>query len=140
MEQYLLPLLSGLLLGLAATILLLFNGRVIGISGIIAGLIKPQRQDTFWRINFVLGIFIGGLLLNFAWPAAFQNSLVISNAQVIIAGLLVGFGSLLGSGCTSGHGICGISRLSLRSMIATVIFMITGIFIVYIFRHLGLFL
>lgn len=139
MNEFLLPLLGGLLIGLAVTIMLLFNGRVVGISGIIAGLIKPQQQDTFWRINFVLGLVIGGLILNFSWPNVFQNTIVASNTQIIIAGLLVGFGTLLGNGCTSGHGVCGISRLSPRSLIATFVFMFTGIVAVFIFRKFGLF-
>lgn len=140
MNEFLLPLLGGLLIGLAVTIMLLFNGRVVGISGIIAGLIKPQKNDTFWRLNFVLGMMIGGLLLNLTWPTVFQNSLEISNVQLIIAGIFVGFGTLLGNGCTSGHGVCGISRFSPRSLIATVIFMSTGILIVYFVRKLGFFI
>lgn len=140
MNEYLLPLLGGLLIGLAVTIMLLFNGRVVGISGIIAGLIKPQKNDTFWRLNFVLGMLIGGLLLNLTWPTVFQNALEISNVQLIIAGIFVGFGTLLGNGCTSGHGVCGISRFSPRSLIATVIFMSTGILIVYFVRKLGFFI
>lgn len=140
MNEYLLPLLGGLLIGLAVTIMLLFNGRVVGISGIIAGLIKPQKDDTFWRLNFVLGMMIGGLLLNLTWPTVFQNALETSNVQLIIAGIFVGFGTLLGNGCTSGHGVCGISRFSPRSLIATVIFMSTGILIVYFVRKLGFFI
>lgn len=140
MNEYLLPLLGGLLIGLAVTIMLLFNGRVVGISGIIAGLIKPQKNDTFWRLNFVLGMLIGGLLLNLTWPTVFQNALETSNVQLIIAGIFVGFGTLLGNGCTSGHGVCGISRFSPRSLIATVIFMSTGILIVYFVRKLGFFI
>lgn len=140
MNEFLLPLLGGVLIGLAVTIMLLFNGRVVGISGIIAGLIKPQQQDTLWRFNFVLGLVIGGLILNFSWPSVFQNTIVASNTQIIIAGLLVGFGTLLGNGCTSGHGVCGISRLSPRSLIATFVFMFTGIVAVFIFRKFGLFI
>lgn len=140
MNEFLLPLLGGLLIGLAVTIMLLFNGRVVGISGIIAGLIKPQQQDTLWRFTFVLGIVIGGLILNFSWPSVFQNTIVASNMQIIIAGFLVGFGTLLGNGCTSGHGVCGISRLSPRSLIATFVFMLTGIVAVFIFRKFGLFI
>lgn len=140
MNEFLLPLLGGLLIGLAVTIMLLFNGRVVGISGIIAGLIKPQQQDTLWRFTFVLGLVIGGLILNFSWPSVFQNTIVASNMQIIIAGFLVGFGTLLGNGCTSGHGVCGISRLSPRSLIATFVFMLTGIVAVFIFRKFGLFI
>lgn len=140
MNEFLLPLLGGVLIGLAVTIMLLFNGRVVGISGIIAGLIKPQQQDTLWRFNFVLGLVIGGLILNFSWPSVFQNTIVASNTQIFIAGLLVGFGTLLGNGCTSGHGVCGISRLSPRSLIATFVFMFTGIVAVFIFRKFGLFI
>lgn len=137
MTNYIQPLLGGLLIGLAVTIMLLFNGRVIGISGIIAGLIKPAKNETFWRFNFILGLLVGGLLLKFFSPAVFENTLHISTYQIVAAGLLVGFGTLLGNGCTSGHGVCGISRLSLRSMIATAAFMASGILVVFILRKFG---
>lgn len=140
MNEYLQPLLGGLLIGSAVTLMLLFNGRVVGISGIIAGLIKPQKHETFWRFNFVLGLVIGGLLLKYFWPNVFLNTVNISGLQVIAAGLLVGFGTLLGNGCTSGHGVCGISRLSLRSFIATVVFMTVGILIVFTVKKLGFFI
>lgn len=140
MNEFLQPLLGGLLIGLAVTLMLLFNGRVVGISGIIAGLIKPQRTETLWRFYFILGLATGGFILNYFWPLIFLNTLSLSNLQVVSAGLLVGFGTLLGNGCTSGHGVCGISRLSIRSLIATVVFMAVGIAAVFTLRKLGLFI
>lgn len=140
MNEYLQPLTGGLLIGLAVTIMLLFNGRVVGISGIIAGLIKPQEHETSWRFSFIFGIIIGGLLLKLFLPEAFLNTLDVSNLQIVVAGILVGFGTLLGNGCTSGHGVCGLSRLSLRSLVATIAFMITGVLAVFILRKLGLFI
>lgn len=138
MNEFLQPLLGGLLIGLAVTVMLLFNGRVVGISGIIAGLIKPQKFETFWRFAFILGLLIGGLFMNYFSPQVFLNTLNFSTVQVVIAGFLVGFGTLLGNGCTSGHGVCGISRLSMRSLLATVAFMAVGIFVVFTLRKLGL--
>lgn len=138
MNQYLNPLLGGLLIGLAVTLMLLFNGRVVGISGIIAGLMTPEKNEVFWRLNFVVGLITGGFLLKIFRPDVFTNTLEVSNVQIIIAGLLVGFGTLLGNGCTSGHGVCGLSRLSLRSLIATLVFMATGVLVVFILRQSGL--
>lgn len=140
MNEYLQPLLGGLLIGLAVTVMLLFNGRVVGISGIIAGLLKPQKHDTSWRLSFIVGILIGGFMLKAFLPEAFIITLEASNLQIVTAGILVGFGTLLGNGCTSGHGVCGLSRLSPRSLVATVTFIITGILAVYFLRMLGIFL
>ena len=140
MNEFIQPLLGGLLIGLAVTVMLLFNGRVVGISGIIGSLIKPQKNEIDWRLSFIIGLLMGGFILNLFWPQVFLNQLSISNIQIILAGLFVGFGTLLGNGCTSGHGVCGLSRLSLRSIAATVVFMVSGIAIVFILRKLGLFL
>ncbi|WP_437899479.1 YeeE/YedE family protein [Sorangium sp. So ce124] len=131
------PLLGGVLIGLGASLLLLFNGRVAGISGVFGGLLFRKPGDTAWRAAFVGGLLLGGLALVAAHPRAFPpagggGSLGL----VIVAGLLVGCGARLGSGCTSGHGVCGLSRLSVRSLVATVTFMATAAITVYVSRHL----
>jgi uncharacterized protein len=128
-------LIGGILIGLASVGLLLFNGRIAGISGILGGLLTPPGEgETPWRIAFVGGLLAGGLLLLFAMPGAFPEAMPRSVPVVAAAGLLVGFGTRLGTGCTSGHGVCGISRLSGRSIVATVTFMATGIGTVLISR------
>jgi uncharacterized membrane protein YedE/YeeE len=127
---------GGVLIGIAATIMLLFNGRVTGISGIVGGLLNPHNEDKSWRILFLIGLLVGGFILRLFHPASF---LTVSNAwrvDYIIAGFLVGFGTLLGNGCTSGHGVCGISRFSIRSIISTVIFMLSGILSVVLFKFI----
>jgi uncharacterized protein len=127
-------LIGGVLIGVAVSLMLVFNGRVTGISGIISGIIKPQKGDFFWRFLFVSGLLTGGLILKFLTPESFQ---LRSSAQIIdyvIAGVLVGFGTLLGNGCTSGHGVCGISRMSVRSIIATITFISFGILSLFIFK------
>lgn len=129
-------LLGGALIGLSASSLLVFNGKVAGISGIVGRLLVPVRDDTLWRVLFIAGLFVGGLILRWTHPAVFQNTLQRSTAALIVAGLLVGYGSRLGNGCTSGHGVCGMSRLSVRSLVATVTFMATGVATVAVVRHL----
>lgn len=128
-------LLGGAIIGLAASIFLLFNGRIAGISGIVGGLFKPSKNDIGWRLAFVIGLLLA--------PTIYGLCFVLPSIQIergslglIIAGLLVGIGTRYGSGCTSGHGVCGISRLSPRSMVATVAFMLAGIITVFIIRHL----
>lgn len=127
-------LLGGALIGLAAVILLWTNGRVLGISGLIAALFQPVGWQR-WRLMVLGGILISPwlyVLLGGGIPEAAPRQIPI----LIIAGLLVGFGSRLGGGCTSGHGVCGISRLSLRSLVATLSFMIMGFLTVYLLRHI----
>ena len=109
------PLVGGALIGLAATLMLLFNGRVTGISGILAASLAKPLKDGVWRWAFVAGLIIGGFLMHIARPDLFINLSRRSTALVLIAGLLVGYGTVMGGGCTSGHGVCGISRLSIRS-------------------------
>lgn len=116
---------GGALIGLSATLMLAFNGRVTGISGIVGGLVVPSPGDVSWRALFVAGLFIGGLVARFALPGAFGAG-AAPLALVAIAGLFVGFGTRVGNGCTSGHGVCGISRLSPRSIAATLTFITTG--------------
>ena len=121
------PLFGGFLLGLAALSLLFFNGRVAGVSGILGGFLSFRKRDTLWRFAFLAGLVAGGFLLLATCPETLNLNLKSSPPAVMLAGLLVGIGSRMGSGCTSGHGICGIGRLSQRSMIAAVIFLSSGI-------------
>lgn len=125
---------GGLLLGLAAALFILVNGRILGISGIIAGLLRPTPGDTGWRLSFVLGLLAAPLLyLLIAGPI--EARIDAGWGVVVIAGLLVGIGTRYGSGCTSGHGVCGLSRLSPRSLAATLAFMGTGFVTVFVLRH-----
>lgn len=139
-EDWVLALIGGAIIGLSVTIMLLFNGRVTGISGIINGILNFQKNDMLWRVSFVLGLFSGGVLLRFIYPHAFNGALNISSTHAAVAGLLVGFGTVMGSGCTSGHGVCGISRLSLRSLISTITFILAGVIAVVALRKLGVIL
>ncbi len=129
-------LIGGMLIGLSASMLLLFNGKIAGISGIIAGTLSPAKNDTLWRIVFVTGLLVGGFLLRLLSPQTFVIGITRSWSALVVAGLLVGFGTRLGNGCTSGHGVCGLSRFSQRSLIATVTFIATGALTVYIINHL----
>jgi hypothetical protein len=130
-------LIGGLMLGVATVILLLGIGRIAGISGIFSSLLKPKRVEM-WQVLFILGLVVSPMLYKLARPLP-DVDISTSLPLLIVAGLLVGFGTRLGSGCTSGHGICGNARLSPRSLAATVTFMLFGIVTVYIGRHvLGL--
>ncbi len=124
--------LGGIIIGIAVSLMLLLNGRVTGISGIISGTLPQTKGDTLWRILFVLGLFTGGLVIKTVKPDVFLNELPTETLTTVIAGLLVGFGTIMGSGCTSGHGVCGISRLSMRSILATITFIIAGVVVVYV--------
>lgn len=130
-------LMGGVLIGTSVTILLLFNGRVTGISGILSGALFPHKGEVGWRMAFLSGLLSGGLLLYVLRPEFFSKPVTSSTLQLIIAGVLVGFGTLLGNGCTSGHGVCGISRLSIRSIVATISFIFAGILMVSAIRYLG---
>ena len=124
-------LLGGIFIGLAATILLLANGRIMGISGILGDIISSKEKDQIsWRIVFVIGVLTGPFL-NLMIFENFKSEMVADRTLLIQAGLLVGLGTSIGSGCTSGHGICGISRLSIRSIVATFIFVVSGVITVY---------
>ncbi|WP_375765272.1 YeeE/YedE thiosulfate transporter family protein [Archangium gephyra] len=138
-SSFLLPLLGGALIGLSASLLLLANGRVAGISGVVGSLLAPVRGDIAWRVFFFGGLLTGGLLLAWLRPVSFAAPAPLSAggvALLVAAGLLVGFGSRLGNGCTSGHGVCGISRGSVRSIAATLTFMATGVLTVFLARHI----
>lgn len=140
MIEYIWPLLGGALIGLAASIMLYLNGRATGISGIVYGAaVATKKGDISWRWFFISGMLLGGFILKVFYPVAFTGSLPTANWTLILAGLLVGFGTTLGSGCTSGHGVCGISRLSPRSLIATLTFIAAGILAVVLFRSIGIY-
>jgi uncharacterized membrane protein YedE/YeeE len=125
-------------MGLSAAILLLFSGRVAGIGGVYAGILRPTRGDVAWRVWFLLGLAAGGIVMARMLPSCFASTLVRSTGASALAGVLVGFGSRLGNGCTSGHGLCGIGRLSARSIVATMTFIATGaLTVVVIDRILG---
>ncbi len=131
-------LLGGLLLGVASAAFILINGRILGISGILGGLLPPQAGDTLWRVAFVLGMLAAPTVFMTLAPAGLATEARIDAGfwAVVVAGLLVGIGTRYASGCTSGHGVCGLSRLSPRSLVATLSFMGAGFFMVYIVRHI----
>jgi uncharacterized protein len=129
-------LIGGMLIGLSASLLLLCDGKIAGISGILGGILSPTRNDTLWRVMFVSGLLTGGVLLRLLSPQVFAMEISRSATILILAGLCVGFGVRLGNGCTSGHGVCGISRFSQRSMVATATFILTGVLTVFIVNHL----
>ncbi len=118
-------LIGGAIIGLAVSIMLIFNGRVTGISGIVSQILKFNMSDIWWRVLFVLGLVVGGFVVNAIDPNAIGPA-VTDTKGLIIAGLLVGYGTVMGSGCTSGHAVCGISRFSKRSIVSTVVFMAFG--------------
>lgn len=128
---------GGILIGLAAAILLILNGRIAGISGILAGVLKPVKGDTAWKLAFIVGILVAPLLFT-AFVYAPEVTITTRTPLLIVAGLLVGFGTRLGGGCTSGHGICGMARFSRRSIIAVVIFMLVAFITVAVINHFGL--
>ena len=127
---------GGALIGLAASLLILANGRIAGISGIVGGLLRPKAGDSGWRVAFIAGLLIAPWLLTWALPLA-APQIDAGPLRLIAAGLLVGVGTRYGAGCTSGHGVCGLSRLSLRSLVATLVFMAAGFVTVFVLRHLA---
>jgi len=134
MQDLGLALAGGALVGLSASLMLMLNGRVAGISGIVGGLLQPQVGEVSWRAWFLAGLLAGGAVLFGTRPESFATAAVPS-AVIVVAGLFVGFGTRLGSGCTSGHGVCGISRLSRRSIAATLTFMLSGVVAAYVVQH-----
>lgn len=137
-QDWINALLGGVIIGGAVSLMLLLNGRVTGISGIINGTLTPVKGDTGWRLLFVAGLVLGGFALRLIEPEVFSGQLDTGLGSTIVAGLLVGFGTVMGSGCTSGHGVCGISRMSPRSLVATITFIAAGMIAVVIFRKLGI--
>jgi uncharacterized membrane protein YedE/YeeE len=128
---------GGVLLGVASAMFILVNGRVLGISGILGGLLPPKAGDAGWRLAFLLGMLAAPLVIGLLAPAGFVQAPRIDAgmATIVAAGLLVGLGTRYGSGCTSGHGVCGLSRLSPRSLVATLAFMGAGFATVFVVRH-----
>jgi hypothetical protein len=126
---------GGILLGIAAALYVILHGRILGISGIVSGLLPPKEGDLDWRISLLLGMLSAPIWASLLFDL---NTIAIIDADwlaIVIAGLLVGFGSQYGSGCTSGHGVCGLSRLSPRSLVATISFMSSGFLMVFVLRH-----
>ena len=126
---------GGLMIGLGAALLLIFTGRIAGISGIMGGLLTPAKGDVSWRLAFLLGLVASPVVFSLIHSLP-PVHIEASYPTVIVAGLLVGIGTRYGSGCTSGHGVCGLSRRSPRSLVATAAFMAAGFVTVYIVRHL----
>lgn len=125
---------GGLLVGLAAALFFLLRGRVLGISGIVAGVLRPLRGDTGWRVAFLAGLLAAPQIWRLVAPAT-PARVDAGLAVLVLSGLLVGWGTRRGSGCTSGHGVCGVSRLSPRSLVATTAFVAAGFGCVYVLRH-----
>ena len=128
---------GGLILGVASAMFILLNGRILGISGILGGLMPPKVGDTWWRVAFLLGMFAAPTVFHAVMPVEWVTAPRIEAGElsVIGAGLLVGIGTRYASGCTRGHGVCGLSRLSPRSLVATLSFMGAGFLMVYVLRH-----
>lgn len=140
--EALLPLAGGLSIGLAATLLLMLSGRIAGVCGIAFGVLTeltsgaPRFSEISWRVLFIVGLVGGAALYHFISGAPMPKVDNVSIGVLISGGFIVGLGTKIGSGCTSGHGVCGLGRLSLRSLVATCTFMLFGVISVYIFRHL----
>jgi uncharacterized membrane protein YedE/YeeE len=128
-------LVGGLLIGLATGLALLMNGKIAGISGVLGRIFRGVPGDTEWRIYFVLGLVVGGAAIFALYPPSAAYVAMATPMQMIVAGLLVGFGARVGGGCTSGHGVCGISRRSIRGLVGTVTFMAAGFVTVYVLNH-----
>jgi uncharacterized protein len=129
-------LLGGVILGLAAALYVHLHGRILGISGIISGLFTPKSGDVLWRLSVILGLLSAPLWAAVLFEMHPIQVIDASWAAIVVAGLLIGFGAVYGSGCTSGHGICGLSSLSPRSMVATLSFMLAGFITVFVIRHM----
>jgi uncharacterized membrane protein YedE/YeeE len=126
-------IIGGSIIGIAVSLLLLFNGKVLGVSGILGGLFNNPLSKNYWRLFFVLGLLISPLIYSIFYPIPIIE-ITSNKLLIIVGGLLVGFGSRLGSGCTSGHGVCGLARLSLRSFIATMTFIFFGFVTVFVIQ------
>jgi uncharacterized protein len=126
---------GGILIGISVTVLLLFNGRIAGVSGILNGVFFASKHDRLWRWLFLLGLVLGALLFNIGLPDFNIPRQNYPLPLLIIGGFLVGFGARLANGCISGHGVCGLANLSLRSLVATCAFMLSGMLTVYVIRH-----
>lgn len=128
---------GGVLIGVAAVMLLLANGRIAGISGIVGGLVAPPFSDAAWRLMFVVGLWIGAVVFMLVKGGPISVAIQASLPVMAVAGFLVGLGTRMGGGCTSGHGVCGIARGSKRSIVATLVFIATAMVTVFVVRHWG---
>lgn len=138
LEHWEFAVVGGGLIGIASAALFVLNGRIAGVSGIFGDLfLEPRSRQTRWRFAFIVGMVLGGFAVRWIVPAVAEVALRPGWPMLVVGGLLVGFGTRLGRGCTSGHGICGISRLSRRSVAATSIFMLSAIITVALVRHGG---
>lgn len=126
---------GGLLIGAAATLLLWLNGRIAGVSGVLGQALSPKRGDLGWRVAFLAGLVAGGAVGFAVVPDSAPKAVAASPLLIALAGLLVGVGTSYGAGCTSGHGVCGLARRSVRSLVATLVFMAAGVATVFILRH-----
>jgi uncharacterized membrane protein YedE/YeeE len=126
-------LIGGSIIGIAVSLLLLLNGKVLGVSGILGGLFNLPFSKNYWRLFFVIGLLISPFIYKVFYPIP-SVEITSNNLMIVMGGLLVGFGSRLGSGCTSGHGVCGVARLSVRSLIATTTFILFGVLTVYVMQ------
>lgn len=138
MGQISAPLIGGILIGLASTLMLAGLGKISGISGILGSSLARPSSSLSWRYAFLFGLVFGGAVLLVSSPELFNYQFSVSITRAVVAGILVGIGTRLGSGCTSGHGVCGISRMSKRSIVATILFMLFGILTVAALKGLGL--
>jgi len=134
--SYVHGLIGGALIGVAAVILFWFNGRIMGVSGITSRILAKPDRDYWWRLAFVFGLMLGGLFAQIKFPVKVVIS--ASGWELIASGFLVGVGTVIGSGCTSGHGICGMARFSKRSIVATIVFMSAGVLTVFFKKMLGI--
>lgn len=137
MNSWMLALAGGVLVGTAATLLLWLTGRIAGISGILGGVLMPHNGEVAWRVAFLIGLIGAGAAYLWLVPGGYSPRQGFSPLLLVIAGLLVGFGTRMGNGCTSGHGVCGLGRLSMRSFAAVLTFMVTAIVTTYIVRHVA---
>jgi len=128
--EVLMPLTGGILIGIAASMMLLFSGKIAGVSGIFGGMLFQQGEERAWKLSFIAGLIAGGILLYILNAEFFENTSGRDLIALTVAGLMVGIGTRVGGGCTSGHGVCGIGRLSGRSIVATVTFVFAGMVVV----------
>jgi len=136
MHDFLLALIGGGMIGGAAVMLMATHGRILGVSGIVSRLLPPASADWQWRILFLVGTAIAPVVALMISGSLPMVTITDNPAVLLIAGLLVGFGTVIGNGCTSGHGVCGMSRLSVRSIVATAVFMVAALVTVFVVRHL----
>lgn len=126
---------GGVLIGLSAALLLALHGKIAGISGMLSGLLSTQIRANLWRALFIIGVVLGAILGLYCQWGPTNLTITSNKILIIVGGLLVGFGTVFGGGCTSGHGVCGISRLSKRSIIATITFMVTALIVVFVKKN-----